>query len=261
TDFGHQDIYVGVMKGVIAQISPAATVIDLCHEIPSQDCAAARFQLMAAYRYFPVGTIHVIVVDPGVGTQRRAIAIQTPTAYFIAPDNGVLSGILHHEEILAAIELNVPRYWLTIAPSATFQGRDIFAPVAAHLANGLPLYQLGTPMDPTTLQQLSIPPVATIDKGWQGCIQAIDHFGNLVTNIPGHLVTAFPAAPHWTVRYQEQIYPGYMTYGNAAIGQVLGLVGSHGYIELAVNHGNAQQQLNAMIGDAIAVLIDPSEFA
>jgi S-adenosyl-L-methionine hydrolase (adenosine-forming) len=255
TDFGHQDIYVGVMKGVIAQIAPTATVIDLNHEIPPQDLAMARFQLMAAYRYFPVGTIHLIVVDPSVGTERRAIAIQTPTAYFVVPDNGLLSGVLTHEEILAAVELKNPQVWRIPYPSETFQGRDLFAPVAAHLATGLSLYQVGVPIDPNSLQSLPFPPLMATDQGWQGCIQAIDHFGNLITNIPGHFVGAARAPKGWTICFQDKSYPGLKTYGAGQIGQVLGVIGSHGYIELVVNCGNAQKQLVTAIGDSIEVKV------
>ncbi len=133
TDFGLQDPYVGIMKGVIHTLSPQAQLIDLSHGIPPQDVAAARFALMTAYPYLPSGTIHLAVVDPGVGSSRRAVAIQTETGFLVGPDNGLFSGVLAQTPALAAVELNRPRYWRTPSPSRTFHGRDIFAPTAAHL--------------------------------------------------------------------------------------------------------------------------------
>ncbi|WRH66002.1 MAG: SAM-dependent chlorinase/fluorinase [Planktothrix sp. GU0601_MAG3] len=199
TDFGLKDVYVAVMKGVINQINPKINIIDLTHGIPHQNIAAGRFNLLNAYPYFPEKTVHIAVVDPGVGTQRRAIAIQFNNNYLVGPDNGLLTGILEpfltsemagiNHNNLMAVELNYPEYWLTNKPTKTFQGRDIFAAVGAHLASGVPLEQLGTIIDPKTLVRLSLPPCQVHDLKIQGCIQYIDGFGNLVTNIPGGMVT------------------------------------------------------------------------
>lgn len=281
TDFGLKDVYVAVMKGVISQINPRINIIDLTHEIPPQNIANGRFCLMNAYSYFSEGTVHVAVVDPGVGTQRRAIAIQFNNNYLVGPDNGLLTGILEPfltcemEEInrnnLIAVELNHPEYWRTAKPSTTFQGRDIFASVGAHLASGVPLEQLGTIIDPKTLVRLSLPPCQVHDLKIQGCIQYIDGFGNLVTNIPRELV----ADKNWYVAIskaknkkskklnkkkqkkfkknlnsQQQILSGssYLigagqTYGDVPLGHFVALVGSHGWVEIALNGGNAQRKL------------------
>jgi S-adenosylmethionine hydrolase len=153
TDFGLQDPYGGVMKGAIATLAPTATVIDLTHQIPPQDVAAARFALMSAFPYFPSGTVHTVVVDPGVGTARRAIAIATEASYLVGPDNGVFSGVLTQTTVRAAVALTNPRYWRTPDPSQTFHGRDIFAPVAAHLALGCPSkhWEPRSPQTPSSL--------------------------------------------------------------------------------------------------------------
>lgn len=134
TDFGVQDNYVGVMKGIIAQIYPDAKVIDITHEVPPHNLDAANFCLMKAYPYFPAGTVHVAVVDPGVGTKRRAVAIELATGFLVGPDNGIFTGVLQEEQIILAVELTKPEYWLPNEPSTTFHGRDIFAPIGAYLS-------------------------------------------------------------------------------------------------------------------------------
>lgn len=303
TDFGSKDIYVGVMKGVISQINPQINIIDLTHEIPPQNIAMSRFCLMNAYSYFPEGTVHIAVVDPGVGTQRRAIAIQFKNSYLVGPDNGLLTGLLepfltsksdinsNHLESseIMAIELNNPQYWRTTQPSTTFHGRDIFAAVGAHLASGIPLEQLGTPIDPKTLVRLSLPSYQLTNFGIEGCIQYIDGFGNLVTNIPGEAI----ADKNWyiaiskgkkktknkkqkpkknklknkknskkilqTEQYQlaglSCLIPKGETYGDVPSGQLVALVGSHQWLEIAMNGGNAQQQLKIDLGAKVQVII------
>ena len=157
TDFGYQDGYGGVMKGLIASSCPTAQLIDLTHSIPPQNIAAARFTLLNAYAHFPLGTVHLVVVDPGVGTTRRAIALQISHGYLVGPDNGVLSGVVDAVGAIAAVELTNPDYWRTAEPSTTFHGRDIFAPVAAHLVAGVPLEKLGATISPTSLTRIAIP--------------------------------------------------------------------------------------------------------
>ncbi|MBW4439804.1 MAG: SAM-dependent chlorinase/fluorinase [Plectolyngbya sp. WJT66-NPBG17] len=247
TDFGLSDVYVGVMKGTIAQINPQIQTIDLTHQIPPQDIATARFQLMNAYPYFPAETIHVAVVDPGVGSQRRSIAVQLKSGYVVAPDNGLISGIVN--DAIAAVELNNPKYWRSQNPSATFHGRDIFAPVAAHLASGISLKELGTTIDLSSIVRLPIPDVIETASGLQGVIQAIDHFGNLITNISGERIRD----QVWTIQIDKAIYPGRTTYADAESGEVVGLIGSHGWVELAINRGNAQNELKLKVGNTIAV--------
>lgn len=259
SDFGLSDVYVGVMKGAIAQINPTLKVVDLTHEIPPQNIAAGRFCLMSAYPYFPDGTVHVAVVDPGVGGNRRAIALharypkalESATAFFVGPDNGLFSGILSQSQEIWAVELTNPDYWRTPEPSATFQGRDIFAPVGTHLASGVPLEQLGREIDPTTLVKLALPECTRGDRGVTGCIQYIDRFGNLVTNIPGSLVQG----QTWSVEVSGLTLPGNKTYSDTGVGRAIALVGSHGWVEIAVNSGNAQSQLQMDFGDRVQILI------
>ena len=252
TDFGHQDVYVGVMKGVIAQIDPSLRVIDLTHDIPPQDIAAARFNLLNAYAYFPVGTVHVVVVDPGVGSERRGIAVQFPQGFLVGPDNGVFSGILQQQGEIAAVELTNPAFWAVSSPSATFHGRDIFAPVGAHLARGEVLANLGEAIDPQTLVKLNIPNYIQKESVITGAIQYIDHFGNLITTIPGDLVQGSV----WAVQSGQATVMGGKTYGDQPTGILIALVGSHGWVEIALNGGSAQQSLHAQIGDPIQVLRD-----
>jgi S-adenosyl-L-methionine hydrolase (adenosine-forming) len=231
SDFGLKDVYVGVMKGVIAQINPRLTVIDLTHEIPPQNLAAARFNLMNAYPYFPVGTVYVAVVDPGVGSHRRGIALQIDAGFLVGPDNGLFSGVLQHTRVLGAVELTNPNYWRTPVPSTTFHGRDIFAPVGAHLACGVSLEQLGESIDPKTLVQLAIPPHTPTASGIVGCIQYIDRFGNLITNIPGAEVQG----KTWSVivgdsptqRLHHRTIPSSQTYSDRPLGEVVALMGGN----------------------------------
>lgn len=250
TDFGMKDVYAGVMKGVIAQIHPTLSVVDLTHEIPPQDLVAARFNLINAYPYFPWGTVHVAVVDPGVGGQRRAIALQLESGYLVGPDNGIFSGVLEQYPAIAAVALTNSQYWRTPTPDATFHGRDIFAPVGAHLASGVPLADLGKMIDPTTLVTLPIPSYREQGDSFLGCIQYCDRFGNLVTNIPAKAVVSAP----WEVRFQSTVIPSCSTYGEAPVSELLSLIGSHGWVEIAVNRGNAQATLNAKIGDPVQLI-------
>lgn len=255
SDFGWSDSYVGVMKGAIAQVNPALNVIDLTHAIPPQDVAAARFHLMTAYVYFPVGTVHIAVVDPGVGSSRRAIAVEFANGFLVAPDNGLLSGVLQQSPAIAAVELTNSSYWRTTEPSFTFHGRDIFAPVGAHLATGVPLAKLGHCIDPSTLMSLPLQVYrcdldsATGAGTIQGVIQMIDRFGNLITNIPGQAVRG----QRWSVMLAGITLPGCSTYGDLPSGGVLALVGSHGWVELAVNCGNARAELGLNYGSEVTV--------
>jgi S-adenosyl-L-methionine hydrolase (adenosine-forming) len=246
TDFGLSDVYVSVMKGAIAEVNPNLQMIDLTHQIPPQDLASARFQLINAYPYFPVGTVHLAVVDPGVGSQRRSIAVQLQSGYVVAPDNGLVSGIL--SDAIAAVELTNRAFWRSQIPSSTFHGRDIFAPVAAHLASGVALRELGDEIPLSSLVRLPIPDA--IDH--QGVIQAIDYFGNLITNISGEKVRDRA----WSIEIDHAIYPGQTAYADANPGEIIGLIGSHGWIEIAMNRGNAQSYLKSEIGKTIVKLIE-----
>lgn len=253
TDFGQQDPYVGSMKGVIARIAPQVTVIDLTHQIPPQNLVAARFCLMSAFRDFPIGSIHVAVVDPGVGSSRRGVAIQIAEGFLVGPDNGLFSGVLAQSPALAVMELTRPDRWRIPNPSPTFHGRDIFAPVGAHLANGTPLDQVGDPIDTASLVSLPIPSCQPIPNGIRGTIQYCDRFGNAITTIPGTYV----AGQGWQVQAGDSLIPWGQTFSSVPIGQAIGLVGSHGWVEIAINQGNARERLGLDIGDTIAVVRHP----
>ena len=252
SDFGLSDVYVAVMKGAIVQVNPTLTVIDLTHQVPPQDIATARFHLMNAYPYFPAGTVHIAVVDPGVGSPRRAIALQLESGFLVAPDNGLVSGVLNQNPAIAAVELTNPFYWRTSSPSTTFHGRDIFASVGAHLASGVPLRDLGTEVDLQTIIQLPIDNPTRMGNTIWGVIQAIDHFGNLITNISGDEV----AGKTWSVSIENLTYPSRSTYSNGEPGEVFALVGSHGWVEIAASRANAQAKLNLGWGSSLAIVID-----
>ncbi|NJL81166.1 MAG: SAM-dependent chlorinase/fluorinase [Richelia sp. SM2_1_7] len=249
TDFGISDEYVAVMKGAIAQINPISRVVDITHQIPPQNIIAARFCLMNAYAYFPVGTVHVAVVDPGVGGNRRAVAVELTQGFLVAPDNGLLSGVLSQNSVISAVELTNSDYWLTSEPSNTFHGRDIFAPVGAHLANGISLQKLGQEINPESLVKLDLPECSRKDDILIGCIQYIDHFGNLVTNIPENLIKG----KNWSVEIQGNIIKARETYSDVKSGEVIALIGSDGWVEIAVNCGNAALKLGLKLGDQVQI--------
>ena len=249
TDFGCQDAYVAVMKGAIASVSPDVKWCDLTHSIPPQNILSARFNLMLAYPYFPVGTIHLAVVDPGVGSARLAVAIQLASGFLVGPDNGLFSGVLAQEPAIAAVSLTNNQYWRVPEASATFHGRDIFAPVAAHLASGVPIDALGDRIDPAKLVQPKMPPLAQLRSNpvaYAGGLQYVDGFGNLISNIPGDRVpnTAWRVVLEGAGENsgltaaragQEPLYiEGQKTYSDAADGELVAIVGSHGWIEICL---------------------------
>jgi S-adenosyl-L-methionine hydrolase (adenosine-forming) len=265
SDFGLSDSYVGVIKGAIAQINPAISIIDITHQIPPQNIESGRFVLMTAVPYFPPGTVHVAIVDPGVGGQRRAVAIAIstqsgePMGFLVGPDNGIFSGVLDLFPAYAAVELTNTQFWRMAQPSSTFHGRDVFAPVGAHLASGIPLADLGTAIAPESLVQFSLPPFFQVEDTIHGCIQAIDHFGNLITNIP-----AAALSQPWSVILDTITILSAFTYGDRPVGELTSLIGSHGWLEVAVNSGavnsgSAQTLLNLKIGDPVEVKLDRME--
>lgn len=252
SDFGLQDVYVGVMKGAIARVDPSLTAIDLTHQIPPQDLAAARFCLLNACPYFPAGTVHVAVVDPGVGSRRRGVAIANSLGYFVGPDNGIFSGILAQFPATAAVELTNADYWLTPSPSQTFHGRDIFAPVGGAIATGVPLADLGNAIAPESLTQLPFPQPHIAQQEIVGQIQYIDRFGNLISTIRATAV----ADRSWWVRLGDRLIPQSPTYSDRPTGEIVALIGSHNWVEIAVNGGSAASVLGLRVQDSIELFIE-----
>lgn len=246
TDFGDRDIYVASMKGVILGLNPQAVLVDLSHEVAPQDVRAGAFLLAAAAPYFPQGAIHLAVVDPGVGSQRRALAARCKGRFWVGPDNGLFSLAWAGAPDLQAVSLENPVYFRPEV-SATFHGRDIFAPVAAHLSLGVELHRLGPPLpDP-----VSLPYPAPVFAGEtaRGEIIYVDHFGNLVSNIKADTLRHWLGGHAGRIRVGNVILPGLShTYQDAAPGQFLALEGSHGFLEIACNRDHAARRLAAGMG-------------
>ncbi|HRU05262.1 MAG TPA: SAM-dependent chlorinase/fluorinase [Candidatus Brocadiia bacterium] len=251
TDFGHNDILVGVMKGVIAGVCPAARVVDLCHYVTPFDAAEAASLLCDAYPYFPQGTIHVVVVDPGVGASRDIILVHACGHYFIAPDTGALWPVASGRSF-QAVKVTNSQYFLPTV-SATFHGRDIFAPVAAHLCLGVPLASFGPPISEP--RRLDAPTPSVFPSGAVvGAVVRCDRFGNLITNIPRSLV-ANPARA--VVSVGGHVLRGiHATFSDAPPGEALAYFGSFGAVEIAVNRGDASQALKAGRGDAVEITLE-----
>jgi len=250
TDFGQADSYVGAMRGVMLGICPEASLADISHEIRPQAVQQAAFVLAAAAPYFPPGTVHLIVVDPGVGSERRAIAVQTEQATFVAPDNGVLDMVLATDPARLAVNLTKPAYRLPKI-SATFHGRDIFAPAAAHLARGVDPRQMGESLPLSSLVTLpQLKPEQQPDKTWRAQVLHVDHFGNLVTSFQlGDLPVS--DAPFYIQVGEEQIIGPSRTFADVDPGGLVAYVGSSGYLEIAVRNGNAADRLSIDIGATV----------
>jgi S-adenosylmethionine hydrolase len=187
TDFGHGDGYVGIMKGVMLGIAPDAQLVDITHDVAPQNVASAAWILASSYHYFPRGTVFTCVVDPGVGSTRQPIALHAGHWFFVGPDNGLFSYALAEQPVHEAVLLSQAAYHLPQV-SATFHGRDIFAPVSAHIAQGVALKELGPALDPASLQRLAISPAQREGDRIVAQVLHIDHFGNLITTIPLRLV-------------------------------------------------------------------------
>ncbi len=269
TDFGLSDAYVAAMKGVILGINPEAKLIDICHSIPPRNIPQAAFILSTVHDFFPQGTIHLVVVDPSVGSARRAIILRTPSADFVAPDNGVLSYVIRQyssnpidgkrqqielEAGLQAVAITRPQFWRS-PPSATFHGRDIFAPVAAHLSLGLPLEDFGETI--TLLTALPLPrPYQAADGALVGHVLHVDRFGNLITSI--RRADLPPAGQAITVEIDGQSIYGLSR--NYAEGEgLLALIGSSEYLEISLSNGDASAFLGAKVGDEVKLTASKRE--
>ncbi|MFC1960562.1 S-adenosyl-l-methionine hydroxide adenosyltransferase family protein, partial [Chloroflexota bacterium] len=273
TDFGTKDSYVGTMKGVILRECPGVPIIDLTHEIAPQSVTQAAFVLWNSYKYFPQGTVFLVVVDPGVGSQRHAVALEAGPFRFVGPDNGIFTDTLFELGDYRAVAIDETQQSIAEGLTATFHGRDLFAPTAAHIACGMPLEQLGAPVE--QLISLPAPRLDITTTAIQGEVVYIDHFGNVITSIgqwswqgDGQLCLQprrQKDAPPLTVKPDKatvtsgaHVYSSIArTYTNVAAGQSLALINSAGQLEIAVNQGNARAALGLAIGDPVTINLAP----
>ncbi|MDZ7805980.1 MAG: SAM-dependent chlorinase/fluorinase [Gracilimonas sp.] len=252
TDFGLQDHYVSAMKAVMLGIAPDVRFVDVSHEIPAQDIMAGAWVVKNTAFLYPPGTVHLVVVDPGVGTSRHPIALKIKDQYFVGPDNGIFS-LLFKEYEYEAFKLNNSEFWRQ-GVSNTFHGRDIFAPVSAHLSTGIPLEEIGEPIDELVTYHWAVP-IADKD-GLQGWVVHIDRFGNLITNISDKLIEDH------LKKKSVKIYVGntmlnkiVSTFGDVEEGEPAAFIGSSGMLEIGINKGNAARMLSVDKGAQISIVL------
>jgi S-adenosylmethionine hydrolase len=252
TDFGLQDGYTGIMRGVIYRIATDAQISDISHAIHPQNILEGSLVWYRSYAFFPEGTVHVAVVDPGVGTSRRPVAARLGKYFFVCPDNGLITPILEATENAGEpvefVHLDQPRFWLPQV-SHVFHGRDIFSPVAAHLANGVPLAELGTRItDPV---RRPIPRPAALENGWHAEVITVDHFGNLNTNVNEQDIR-HPRDLRVRIAGQE-IRGLSRTFGDRASGELIALIDSDHSLAIAIVNGNAARQLGIDLGEPVEI--------
>jgi hypothetical protein len=254
TDFGLRDGNVGVMKAVIWGIAPDARIADLTHNVAPQNVREASFTLLRSIFYFPEASVHIVVVDPGVGTPRKPIALHIGEQYFVGPDNGVFTGVMEHGEregwSSQAVHTDNPAYWRSEI-SDVFHGRDIFAPVGAHLAAGVPIEKLGAPI--IDLVRLSLPQPQATPEGWSAEVAHIDHFGNIYTSLRReHLGDSTLAS----VSLGETTVNGLVhAFGERDPGSLVALYSSTDFLMLSEVNGDAGARLNAKVGDPVQVKV------
>lgn len=252
TDFGDKDGFVGVLKGVIWGICPTVQIADITHNIAPQNILEGALALSRAAPFFPPGTVHLAVVDPGVGTERRPLAARLGDHFYVGPDNGLFTPMIEEaqrlHQIAEFIHLNKPEYWLANV-SRTFHGRDIFAPVAAHLAQGITFSDLGTSFTSPTL--LDLPKPIHTQNGWTSHVTIIDTFGNATTDLPATQISNIDEVV-FTLRGRS-ISGVADSYGWRKKGELIALVDSEGFIEIAVVNGSAARELGVLVGDVVEV--------
>ncbi len=252
TDFGLSDPFVGIMKGVALGVAPQARIVDLTHLVPPQGVAEAALVLKQSWRYFPKYSLHTVVVDPGVGSHRDIVLVRTPSALFLAPDNGVLTYALEDQKILDARQVSNPHYFLA-SVSNTFHGRDIFAPVMGHLLRGVSPALMGPAAG--SLQLLPALPAFQAQAGSvKGMVLSADHFGNLLTNIPQG---PFQARKIRGVGIRGKRVPGvFPSFASVELGSLGAVWGSSGHLEIFLRNGNAAQSLQAHVGDEVVLELE-----
>ena len=257
TDFGLNDHFVGTMKGVILSIAPEAEIVDICHSVQAFDILDGALALAQAYNYFPTRTVHLVVVDPGVGSARRPILASCDKYNFVAPDNGVLSLMYAREERLNVRHISSDHYFLQPL-SNTFHGRDVFAPVAAYLAKGVDQEKFGNEI--TDFVRFNAPkPKATDAKTLRGVVLKIDRFGNLITNItPQDVPALFQSQPasFKILVGKKEITTLRTNYAEGEPGEIFAIVGSMGYLEIAANRGAAAQLSGAGKGAEVSIVLE-----
>jgi S-adenosyl-L-methionine hydrolase (adenosine-forming) len=252
TDYGTSDHLVGVLKGVILSINPEVNIIDITHRVLAHDVLDGALTIGQAYKFFPPKTIHLVVVDPGVGTPRRPVLVAGDQHYFVAPDNGVLSSVYDQSEALYVWNITSEHYFRNPV-SNTFHGRDIFAPVAAWLSKSWQSSSFGDPI--TDFVRFALPKPKTVGNVVKGAVLRVDHFGNLITNITAEDVPALVAADgKFTIRLGNgQVSKVVQTFAQGAQGEIVGIIGSSGFLEISVNKGNAARTLAAARGAEVTV--------
>jgi len=255
TDFGNLNGFTGTMKGVIFNITPDAQIVDITHEIPAQDVRTGSIALWRAVPYFPAGTVHIAVVDPGVGTTRRPIAARLGDQFFVLPDNGLITPMLEDAEAagkeIVIVHLDKPEFWLPVV-FTTFHGRDIFAPCGAHLARGVRLEDMGTIITDPVCRPLPKP--SKSDRGFAANIIVIDVFGNCSTNLR---VSQVPDLAKTTLKIAGQTIEGIVpTYGHRKPGELVAVTDSEGFVEIAVVNGSAANKFGIRLDDPVEVIFN-----
>ena len=251
TDFGLDDNYVGIMKGVLLRINPGVQIVDICHSIKPHSVVQGALTLKSSYCYFPKKTIFLCVVDPGVGSKREAIVVKAKGYVFVAPDNGLLSLVVGGKCQREIYRITNPRYFIKPV-SNTFHGRDIFAPIAAHIASGVPLHKFGKKKE--DLKKIALPkPRFNLKKRCiTGEVIDIDHFGNCITNIKEEDLAEFKGRLRLSFN-GKAVSSIVSSYAQAKEGKPLAIIGSKGYLEVSINKGSAAKGLNAAIGSRIKI--------
>ncbi len=258
SDFGDQDGYPAIIQAVIQSISPRTPFITITNEIEHQNILSATLVLQRCLPYFAKQTIFLAIVDPGVGTPRKCIAASIGPDFFVGPDNGLISPLVDYAQLkgwkIRYYDLREPRYWL-LPVSVTFHGRDIFAPVAAHISRGIPLHRLGPRVEHITLFKIPLPTIGK--ENISGQIIAIDHFGNIISNIKKDMISNFVIQ---AIKYKKSRFKTITTtFGEGFIGQPFVYFDSDGAVSIAIRDQNASLQLHAKIGDEIEILISSKE--
>ena len=252
TDFGLSDHFVGTMKGVILNILPTAEIVDITHEVTAFEITEAAFLIAQAYPYFPSRTVHVVVVDPGVGTARRPILVEAAGQFFIGPDNGVLSMVYSHEKHKTR-HITARKYFLA-SVSSTFHGRDIFAPVAAHLRKGVRPSQFGK-LIKDHLRTSFEKPVRTGKRFWAGTVLKVDNFGNLITNFRADEFPELTTRPFEMRAGLLSTNRLVTSYAEGEGDELLLVLGSSGYLEVATNQGSAAKMLGCATGSPLELVL------